>query len=96
MYSHPFTHIFAYSEDGTFSAIWFGWDSIFSSVVLFIICQLLLNVRRFPIALIAFLYGLIVAFATNPWIVDKMSLGISLPAPIVPSQVSVIDASYRV
>lgn len=58
-----------------------------SSVVLLVMCQLFMGVDRVPIALIAFVYGLIIAVATHPEVLSELSWGISLPAPILPSKV---------
>lgn len=81
------TNYYYPSADGTMSTVWFGWNSVFSSVVLLVMCQLFMGVDRVPIALVAFLYGLVIALATHPEVLSELTWGISLPAPILPSKV---------
>jgi hypothetical protein len=75
------------SPDGTESPVWIGWDSITSAAILFLLCQVLTGANKVPIALLAFVYGLAVAMATHPEVLGELSLGISLPAPMLPTQV---------
>lgn len=46
-----------------------------------------MGAKKVPIALLAFVYGLIIALACHPEVIGELSLGISLPAPILPTQV---------
>jgi hypothetical protein len=75
------------SVDGTESPVWIGWDSIASALVLFFLCQLLTGAKKVPIALLAFIYGLVVALVCHPEVIGELSLGITLPAPMLPTQV---------
>ncbi|TMW67450.1 hypothetical protein Poli38472_011070 [Pythium oligandrum] len=70
--------------------VWWGVDSVFVSFVLGALCVIFLNSRKVPVALLLFLYGMIIAIyqyytLRDEYNLPSLTIGPDFVAPVVPS-----------
>lgn len=83
------TSSFSAKEQSTI-IVWWGIDSVFVSVVLGALCIAFINSRKVPIALLLFVYGMVIAvykytMLNNDYNLPSLRIGPDFIAPVVPS-----------
>jgi xanthine/uracil/vitamin C permease (AzgA family) len=70
--------------------VWFGWDSVFVSLILGILCIVFMKSKRFPVAMVLFFYGICIAIykytrLRQEYVLPALQIGPDFEPLVIPS-----------